>query len=175
MPQDHRTAGSDDVARAVFLATEAGRQSLDWAALARVVAEHRHERLERRRDRAVGAGWRVPDAADDDAFSLDPPVADPEVLAIKLNGVLIASMARFARAWQRLIEDQAPAFRQRLEDVQSVDDPSPDARAAVIAQIRALFQDMGSLARDQANLFEFDLWKLQEDLLPREPPSRWRP
>ena len=50
----HRSGiGSDEIVRMISLFAEAGRNSIDWAALLRIVAEHRNEVVEARRDRAI--------------------------------------------------------------------------------------------------------------------------
>lgn len=163
-----RGVGSDEVMRAVALVMEAGRDSLDWAAIARVVAENRLEVIERRRDRMAGAGWReeAPSRYLDES-SLVAPVVDAEALTIKVQSILLAAVTRWGREWQRLVEDRAPGVRMALQECEATDSPGVVERQAVIEEVRSMFRDLGTLMRDQAALFEADLWKLQDELLPR--------
>ncbi len=163
--QSNNSVGSDEVVRAVALFVEAGRNSLDWAALTKAVLEHRRECLERRRDRQALPGWfETPSERPD----LSPPMADAEMLSIKLQSIVLSSIARMGEDWQRVIEGRAPSIRRCLEDFQSSDDPTPAERTAVISQIRILMQEMGELARDLASRVEVDLQRMEEELLPAD-------
>ncbi|MFO1322269.1 MAG: hypothetical protein U1F52_21890 [Burkholderiales bacterium] len=162
----HRSGiGSDEIVRMISLFAEAGRNSIDWAALLRIVAEHRNEVVEARRDRAIVDEWLGKDTRDD---LLEPPVADAEVLSIKLNSILLGMVVRTGQSWQRLLERQAPAFRRVLEAYQSQDDPSPDRRRDVMHQFRDFMGDVSAVIRDQASLLEDDLRRMHEEILPSD-------
>ncbi len=158
---DHHT---DDVARAAALLAQTGRNSLDWAALMRVVAEHRREAVEQRLDRDACAGWL--DDPSDHAGRFEPPLNDAEVASIKVTARLYGAITRFGKEWQRVIETRAEKLNRCLQHYQATDSPGPADRVAAIMELRLMFEEIGYLVRDQAIQVERDLRELQQELLP---------
>lgn len=154
----------DDIASVIAALGEFGRDTLDWTALSRAAAENRRECAEQRLDRRGSPGWFK--VSNDHEHRLDPPIADAEVLSIRLNTLLLATVTRFGQDWQKLIERRAPEIRRCLEDFQATEDPPGMVRSAVILQLRLLFEELGVLVLDQGKLFERDLRNLKQDELP---------
>ena len=142
---DHHT---DDVARAAALLAQAGRNSLDWAALLRVVAEHRREAVEQRLDRDACDGWLDPPS--DHAGRFETPLNDAELASIKVTARLYGAITRFGKEWQRVIEARAEKLNRCLENYQATDSPGPADRVAAIMELRLLFEEIGYVVRDQA-------------------------
>lgn len=154
----------NDVVRVIALLTQAGRNSLDWAALMRAVLDHRREAVEQRLDRDACDGWLG--AVHGHAGRSEPPQNDAEFAAIKLVATFYGAITRFGKEWQRVIETRAPELRRYLEQYQTADDAGPMDRAPVILELRLLFEEIGWLIRDQAVQVERDLRTLQQELLP---------
>lgn len=157
--------GPDDVMRTLSRFAEAGRGSLDWAALWRVIAEHRLEQVRRREDHRVVDAWI---GRGNNRDPLESPVPDAEALAIKVNGLALGGVVRFGEAWERLVVAYAPRFRDALEAYQAYDDPSAEARLAVVNLMRVMSLELGDLIRDQAALVESDLRRIEREILPFE-------
>lgn len=160
-----KNVGPDEVMRAIATMAEVGRSSLDWAALSRAVAEYREERIEQRRYRKACLAWTDRDTDEDDDLLL-APTRDPEALNVKLNSILLGSIVRLSLEWQRLIEQHAPVIRDKLESFQCTEDPKFEDRFAVIGELVIMLQAIGSMAKDQASLFEGDMRRIREELLP---------
>jgi hypothetical protein len=159
-----KSVGPDEVMRVIATMAEVGRSSVDWVALAKAVAEQRQERIEQERYRAAVKVWSAGPPDDEDL--LKAPVADPEALMVEINSILLGSVVRMSQAWQRVLETHAPRIRERLEVYQSTEDPEPYDRTAVIVELSIMLNEVGRMARDQASLFEDDLYRLREKLLP---------
>jgi geranylgeranyl pyrophosphate synthase len=149
---------SPQVAAAFASLVGAARVALDWAALMRVLAEHRLEQEELKRDasdkyfirREVVTAQRVSDL-----------YAESERITQHFQSLLFFGVTRFGEAWKRLLEVRVPELQRCLQDFLAEGDPPPATRNAVIEQVRVFLQESGELIADQASVVRGDIEALQ--------------
>lgn len=143
----------------------AGRNTLNWSALWRAIAEHRQRLYEYRQD--VEYKYQARPYFDNVINRpKEVPKETPEALQVEINAILLNAITRMGTAWQRLLEDRMPILRERLEDFQADDDPSPSIRNSLIDETRVFFQALSEMLRQQGNLAATDVLLLQERLMP---------
>lgn len=149
---------TDHVAEAFASLAGAARATLDWATIMRVVAEHRLEQDERRRDQV--AKYYSPHGQPGGAKSSDMAL-EVERLSQHFQSMVFFGITRFGDAWSRLLERRVPELQACVEDFHSDDDPPAAVRARILDEVRIFLQEAGELLADQAQITRADIEAFQ--------------
>jgi geranylgeranyl pyrophosphate synthase len=153
---------TDQIAEAFASLAGAARASLDWAAVMRVLAEHRLEQDERRRDR--NAKYYIPSGRSGSGSSSDLAL-EVERLSQHLQSLAFFGVTRFGDAWSRLMERRVPVLQACIEDIYADDDPPAAVRARILDEVRVFLQEAGELLADQAQIARADVEAFQSFLV----------
>lgn len=151
-------ATASKVAEAFSSVAGGARLALDWAALVRVLAEHRIECYERKSDASNDLYVRSSSRATSRSSRLQVEI---ERIVTRLQSVMFSGITRSGDAWARFLEVRLSELQACLEDFHSDPDPHPRVRARILDEVRIFLQEAGELLMDQACDAKADVEALQ--------------
>lgn len=157
MPASY-VATASKVAEAFASVAGGARLALDWAALVRVLAEHRLEAEERKSDALDGLYVRSASRMTARSSRLQVEI---ERIVERIQSVMFAGITRSGDAWARLLEVRLSELQSCLEVFHADPDPHPRMRARILDEVRIFLQEAGELLMDQASDAKADIEALQ--------------
>jgi len=160
---------ADAFSRAIGTLFDLRQAGVDWASVAHAVLAYREEERQRWHDAHDELSER-PSASMAEWEEVNRTAtagSDAAALYIKMHSVLLGSLLRMGRDWQRLLIQSAPPLKDAADAYQAEPDPAPRVREALINQLVIFSQALGEFARDQGTQLERDILRLQRDILSR--------
>jgi hypothetical protein len=168
-------ASADDLGRAFAALLKSARAGPDLAELWRAFSElqaRERARLQDQRAHEDGGAF-FEEAARGAEWEREKPFpGDPVVFMTRIHAALLASRLQSGLRWQRLVSQQLPKIRRRLDEYRAEEDPPPQLRRQLIDEVRELLRAIGEFAVEQGEEVQRRLDQLDRELIPSQPQAK---